>query len=126
MEVFQADTTVEEALERARSSEFRAWPVSDRSGVLGVVSLRRLRQGAGEGWAGKPLREVVGAGDFPHVHIDHPLHVALDRMGASQLELLPVVSRANVRQLMGVVTLEDILARYGVGRAAENLPKGRD
>ena len=29
-EVFQADTTVEEALARARSSEFRAWPVSDR------------------------------------------------------------------------------------------------
>jgi CBS domain-containing protein len=46
-------------------------------------------------------------------------------MGASQLDLLPVVSRANVRQLRGVVTLEDILADYGVGRAAENPPKGR-
>ncbi|MBA0089197.1 MAG: hypothetical protein HRJ53_29755, partial [Acidobacteria bacterium Pan2503] len=67
----------------------------------------------------------VGAGDFPHVHIDHPLHVALHRMGASQLDLLPVVSRANVRQLRGVVTLEDILADYGVGRAAENPPNGR-
>jgi CIC family chloride channel protein len=123
-EVFQVDTTVEEALARARSSEFRAWPVSDRNGVIGVVSLGRLRQWAGEGSAGKALREVVG-GDLPHVHIDHPLHVALDRMGASQLDLLPVVSRANVRQLRGVVTLEDILADYGVGRAAENPPKGR-
>src|SRR5215472_5765375 len=124
-EVFQADMTVEEALERARSSEFRAWPVSDRNGVIGVVSLGRLRQRAGEGSAGAPLGEVVGARDFPHVHIDHPLHVALHRMGASQLDLLPVVSRANVRQLRGVVTLEDILADYGVGRAAENPPKGR-
>jgi len=125
-EVFQADTTVEQALQRARSSEFRAWPVSDRNGVIGVVSLARLRQSAGEGLAGKPLRELVGARDFPHVHIDHPLYVALDRMGASHLDLLPVVSRANVHQLRGVVTVEDILAQYGVGRAAENLPKGRD
>ena len=51
--------------------------------------------------------------------------MALDRMGASQLDLLPVVSRANVHQLRGVVTLEDILAQYGVARAAESLPKGR-
>ena len=124
-EVFQVDTTVEEALERARFSGFRAWPVSDRNGVIGVVSLARLRQWAGEGSAGKALRELVGADGFPHVHIDHPLHMALDRMGASQLDLLPVVSRANVHQLRGVVTLEDILAQYGVARAAESLPKGR-
>ena len=124
-EVFPSDTTVEEALERARSSELRAWPVSDRSGVIAVVSLKRLRQLAGEGSAGKPLRELVVAGDFPHVHVDHPLHVALDRMGASQLDLLPVVSRANVHQLSGVATLGDILAQYGVG-AAEKLPNGPD
>jgi CIC family chloride channel protein len=35
-------------------------------------------------------------------------------MGASQLDLLPVVSRANVHQLEGVVTLRDVLALYGV------------
>jgi CIC family chloride channel protein len=41
--------------------------------------------------------------------------LALDRMGAFQLELLPVVSRANVHQLEGIVTLQDVLALYGVG-----------
>src|SRR6184192_1699764 len=116
-EVFQVDTTVEEALERARFRGFRAWPVSDRNGVIGVVSLARLRQWAGEGSAGKALRELVGADGFPHVHIDHPLHMALDRMGASQLDLLPVVSRANVHQLRGVITLQDVLEQYGVKEA---------
>jgi chloride channel protein, CIC family len=124
-EVVSADATVQQALEKARSSKLRVWPVCDGSGVVGVVSLERLRQVAGEGLAGKPLGELVGAGDFPHVHIDHSLHLALHRMGASQLDLLPVVSRANVHQLRGVVTLDDILADYGVGRAAENPPKGR-
>jgi CIC family chloride channel protein len=122
-EVLPSDLTVTEALERTRSSEFRAWPVSDASGVVGVVSLERLRQAAGEGSAGKPLRELVGASGFPHVHVDHSLHQALDRMGASQLDLLPVVSRANVHELRGVVTLEDILAEYGV-RAAGHAERG--
>ena len=116
-EVLPSDLTVQEALERARSSEFRAWPVCDASGVVGVVSVARLRQAAGEGSAGKPLRGLVGPGGFPHVHVDHSLHLALDRMGASQLDLLPVVSRANVHELRGVVTLDDILAQYGLPAA---------
>src|SRR5437762_7512956 len=79
-ELLRVEMTMQEALERARFSGFRAWPVSDRNGVIGVVSLARLRQWAGEGSAGKALRELVGADGFPHVHIDHPLHMALDRM----------------------------------------------
>ena len=63
------------------------------------------------------VADFVGTNDFPHVHIDHPLHVALDRMGASQLDLLPVVSRANVHQLRGVITLQDVLEQYGVKEA---------
>jgi len=116
-ELLHADTTVQEALERVKSSEFRAWPVCDSGGVIGVVSLRSLTQAAGTGSAGKLLVELVDANDFPHVHVDHPLHLALERMGAKHLELLPVVSRANVHQLRGVITLEDTLAQYGIEEA---------
>ena len=48
------------------------------------------------------------------MHADHSLHMALDRMGAANVDLLPVVSRANMRQLLGVVTLDDVLALYRV------------
>jgi CIC family chloride channel protein len=37
-------------------------------------------------------------------------------MGTAQLELLPVVNRANIHKLEGVVTLSDILESYGVGK----------
>jgi hypothetical protein len=37
-------------------------------------------------------------------------------MGASGLNVLPVVSRASVRQLMGIVVLDDILHAYGVAK----------
>ena len=113
-ETLNGESTVREALEKAEHGQFRSWPVYDGRGVIGVVSLERLRRAASEGSANKRLVEMVGADDFPHVHIDHPLHVALERMGASQLDVLPVVSRANVHQLRGVVTLKDILTQYGV------------
>jgi len=34
--------------------------------------------------------------------------------------MLPVVNRADVHKLEGVVTLEDILVAYGVGSAGEH------
>lgn len=113
-EVWTAEMTVQEALEKARSSGFRAWPVADERGVIGVVRLTDLQRGSTAGFAGKQLGDLLGDGDFPHVHSDHSLHMALDRMGASQCDLLPVVSRANVHQLEGVVTLQDVLVIYGV------------
>jgi CIC family chloride channel protein len=60
------------------------------------------------------LGELVGGTVFPHVHPDQGLDLALERMGANQLELLPVVSRADVHKLEGIVTLHDVLDSYGV------------
>jgi CIC family chloride channel protein len=114
-EILNAEITVQEALEKSKSSYLHSWLVCDERGVIGIVRLEDLKRVANDGLAGKQLREIVGEDDFPHVHADHPLHVALDRMGATQLDLLPVVSRANVHHLEGVVTLADVLALYGVG-----------
>jgi CIC family chloride channel protein len=54
------------------------------------------------------------------VHSDQSLDLALNRMGAAQLELLPVVNRANIHKLEGVITLGDVLDSYGVGKRAPN------
>ena len=114
-EVLNAGMAVEQALEKSKSSEFHAWPVCDERGVIGVISLQGLQRANSEGLAKKRLSEIVDQGEFPHVHGDHAVHLALDRMGASQVDLLPVVSRANVHHLEVVVTLQDVLALYGVG-----------
>ena len=78
---------------------------------LGSAIERELAAGA----ASKPIGELVSARNFPHVHADQPLDLALNRMGTSGLELLPVVSRANVHKLEGIITLRDVLGSYGVG-----------
>jgi CIC family chloride channel protein len=106
--------TVHEAMERSRSSEFRAWLVSDPRGVVGVISAATLERELAEGAATTTLGRLVDADVFPHVHSDQSLDLALERMGAAQLEVLPVVSRADVHKLEGIVTLREILNAYGV------------
>ena len=79
--------------------------MTDERGVVGVLSRESLELAVKRSEEDKPLSELLTGLDFPHVHTDHPLHMALERMGAAKLDLLPVVSRANIRLLLGVVLL---------------------
>ncbi len=120
-ESLPAEITVREALERVRSSKFRTWLVTDRRGVIGVINFATLDQelavGLDKEGADKKVGELVDAMAFPHVHPDQGLDLALERMGANQIEILPVVNRADVHKLEGMVTLRDVLDAYGVSRA---------
>ncbi len=117
-EYLPAEITVREALERVHSSEFRSWLVIDRRGVVGVINLSKLERELVES-ADKKLADLVDGFAFPHAHSDQGLDLALDRMGANQIEILPVVSRANIHKLEGIVTLRDVLDSYGVSRPAK-------
>ena len=99
--------------DRAR---FRTWLVTDRRGVIGVINLARLEQELAEG-ADQKIGKLVEAVVFPHVHPDQGIDLALERMGANQIEVLPVVNRADIHKLEGIVTLRDVLNAYGVSRA---------
>jgi len=121
--VLAAEITVAEALQQVRASAWRTLLLVDRRddpqggdgrlGVIGVVSLSELEAEARES-SSRKLSEMVAGRDFPHVHSDQGLDLALERMGANHLEVLPVVSRADVHRLEGMVTLRDVLDSYGV------------
>jgi CIC family chloride channel protein len=113
-EVMQSKETIAQALERARNSEFHGWPVVDERGIVGVISLTALQRANSEGTGEKLLDQALDNKPFPHVHDDQSLELALQRLGQSGMDVIPVVSRANVRELVGIVTLGDILKRYGV------------
>jgi CIC family chloride channel protein len=113
-DVLPAEITIREALERVRLREFRTWLVTDQRGVVGVINLSTLEREVAEGAATRQLAALFGAGAFPHVHRDQGLDLALERMGANQIEIIPVVSRADVHKLEGILTLRAVLDSYGV------------
>jgi CIC family chloride channel protein len=112
-EILGIDMTVQEAMARTQSSAFHAWPVSDKPGIVGVVNRSTLQKAVADGDPGRTLGQFIDRAEFPHLHADHPLSVALERMGATHLDVLPVVSRADVHKMEGIVTLQDVLNFYG-------------
>jgi chloride channel protein, CIC family len=53
---------------------------------------------------------LAGGGQIPYVHPDHPLDTALRYV--DRWPLVPVVNRANLREIDGVITQHDVLERY--------------
>jgi chloride channel protein, CIC family len=118
-EVFRCEDLVSQALEVARGSRSRTWLVVDDSGLAGIVSLSELDSAQARGAGEERVGQILRSGLFPHVHEDQTLEVALRRLGQAGLDVIPVVSRANVRELSGVITLGDILQKYGVAPPPE-------
>lgn len=129
-EPLSSELTVRHAHERVQDSALASWPVEDANGFVGMVRQSDLTAAQNDGRGDSLLRALVSStgpalddpSGFPHVHIDQPLGQALARMGETRHTVLPVVSRANVRILLGIVTLPDILRAYGVEHA-DQLPR---
>jgi chloride channel protein, CIC family len=116
-----------DAQRRMAGTTFGSWPVVDDRGLAGMIRSSDVTMAVQNGRGSTTVRDLIDeldpdAGDdeaVPHVHGDHPLGLALTRMGATRHTVLPVVSRANVRILLGVVTLADILRTYGVDHVSD-------
>jgi CBS domain-containing protein len=110
-----------------QDSAFDAWPVADGKRFYGMIRHADIARALTLEAKAKTLRELLTATadegeaeSFPHVHPDHSLHVVLEKMGASGLSVLPVVSRADLHELFGIVVLDDVLRAYGL---PEQLPR---
>jgi predicted transcriptional regulator len=112
--------TIQDALEKVRDSRLEALPLSNERGVAGIVKLATLDKAAADGDSNKKLSDLIEGEEFPHLHADQSLTVALERMGAAGVDALPVVSRADVHKLEGIVALQDVMRLYGF--AAQNTP----
>jgi chloride channel protein, CIC family len=98
-----------------------AWPVVDEGGLRGMVTAEQLRQAMEANRGEETLAALtpdpgpsitLRTRNFPHVHTDHTLDAAMHKIAESGLQVLPVVSRDNVRQLKGTISLDDILKAY--------------
>ncbi len=109
-----ADMDVATARRQLEEMGRKAWIVGELNWLHGLVTLRQMEAVQDPSTALSHVVETEGL--FPHVHPDHPLSLALERMGAAGADALPVVSRANIRRVQGIITVSDILDSYGVAQ----------
>ena len=108
-----------------------AWPVLDAGGLRGMVSIGQLDQAISDARGAETLEQLVpdpgpvetlSMENFPHLHTDQSLDIAIRRLAQSGLKVLPVVSRANIRELKGDISLDDVIAAYRIGREPAEAP----
>jgi CIC family chloride channel protein len=128
--VLSPDLLITMVLRKMKAGEFDAWPVGDAEGVWGMIRSSELEQAADDGASNQKVAVILREGsrsghstteDPPYVHPDQSLSLALEQMGTSGLNVLPVVSRANVHQLVGIIALDDILNAYGVAKRGSSM-----
>jgi len=89
----------------------------DRSGRLkGIVSLTDLRSATESG----PKRKTLKVKDVANQNLvvtypDESVRMALRRMAPRDLSRLPVVSREDPTQLLGIVRRNDVIRAYEIG-----------
>jgi CBS domain-containing protein len=74
---------------------------------------RMMKEGKGE----LTLSSVLPIQRLPYLYPDLPLDAALRCV--SQSDIIPVVNRADARELEGIVTREDVLSRYQADSVAD-------
>jgi len=110
--VLDSRLTVAEAIEQLQGTSSDVFLV--RSSPSGWGSLNRdvFERVVNEGKPGTTLASLLPAQPLPYLHPDHPLEMALRYV--EQTPLVPVVSRADLGKLEGIITGEDVFARYRV------------
>jgi chloride channel protein, CIC family len=75
------------------------------------VTREQLKTLVDEGKGGQTLESILaGTGAIPYLHPDQPLDMALRFV--DRWPLVPVVNRADLSELEGVITQHDVLERY--------------
>jgi CIC family chloride channel protein len=78
------------------------------------LSRREIDRALSEGQGGHAAGSLLaGREDIPHLHLDHFLEDALERMYEAEVDAIAVVDRADTNHVAGVVTLQAVQRAFG-------------
>ncbi len=115
--VLEAGESAEQALQRASDASASAFAVLQEGQYLGMVRAETLARAVAEGKGDEPVSEWADTDAGLLLYPDEPVDRSLALLASGQ-PLLPVVSRLNSRQLVGVVSTADIMHAFAL--AAQN------
>ena len=115
--VLEAGESAEQALQRASDASASAFAVLQEGQYLGMVRTETLARAVAEGKGDEPVSEWADTDAGLLLYPDEPVDRSLALLASGQ-PLLPVVSRLNSRQLVGVVSTADIMHAFAL--AAQN------
>ncbi len=108
--ILDASASLEEVAIRTRDLPDKIFLVRMSPAGWSSITRELLDRMMKEGKGALTLASVLPIRRLPYLYPDLPLDAALRYI--NQAELIPVVNRADLRELEGVVTRDDVLSRY--------------
>ena len=111
----RADATVLESMPVVEQNNYSGFPVIRKNNqLIGIVNRGELR----DKFESEPECKLRNAAKYSVISIypDQSLLVALDKMKRFEIGRLPVVSRLNDKELLGLITPEDIVNYLGLSK----------
>jgi CIC family chloride channel protein len=108
--VLDADQTITQAMRQLNGVDSEDILVRRHRTGWNTVSSRELRTRLSEGNGELSVMTVLPMREIPYLHPDHSLDVAMRYV--YRWPVLPVVSRADLGKLEGIISKEDVLKRY--------------
>lgn len=111
--------TIREALKIVNHSEISGYPVMKNGLIFGVISTNEL----GAAWAkfqGSCTLDLICCKDLVWIYPDQSLMTAFHKLKQHSISRLLVVSRINDKKLVGIITAEDIVKKFGYTIAQES------
>jgi CIC family chloride channel protein len=131
--VLDASETVIDVTKKLSENQ-DAWPVTQNGALIGMVSKAQIDKAAQQGRERAHVAELLRdshmadgsvPGSLAQVYPDDSLDLALRRMAQSGLNVLPVVSRTNSRQVVGVISIRDVMTAYGFNKGVPRQDEAR-
>ena len=111
-ETIAASVSINEARQFVKDKRYSGYPVLENGELKGVVSISDIGAACVKGRGAEPIiniaeKKVISI--FP----DQSLLVAFHKLNRFHVSRLPVVSRLNHLQIVGILTAENIVSKFG-------------
>lgn len=116
--ILSSEETVQQAFLRTQDAPEHTFVVEVSPSGWNLIARDALKTLVDEGKGELPLRSALPVRHLPHLHPDMALDTALRYV--SQFPIVPVVHRASLHKLIGVVSREDILKKYQLSGIEES------
>lgn len=112
VQTFNADLDVKSALNMAKNTDISGYPVMQNGRIYGVASISDIGTAYVKELGDKHLRDICTKRVIK-IYPDQSLLVAFHRLKKHQISRLLVVSRLDDKHLVGIITAEDIVNKFG-------------
>jgi predicted transcriptional regulator len=88
--------------------QYKTFPVVDREGLVGRISLQEVKGVPREKWFETKISDICSRGLHP-AHPGSNVQEILDLMYSTGLGRIPIVDRAKPRRIVGIISKNDVI-----------------